>query len=89
MGRVVETMDLKRFSVNRDYVSGKRRNVDNNVNLKGRGSPHPEHLLTRHRYDKICGETVMLSTICQARKAFVYIVSLEFALGNMDQLRQR
>ena len=87
MGRVVDAMDVQDFDTDRHYLSQCKGGLAGSV--KGRGSPHPEHLLTRHRYEKICGETVMLSTISQARKAFVYVVSLEFALGNMDQLRQR
>ena len=78
MGTLVENFD----SLNSGY------GAEYSMNAKGRGEAHPEDLLQAQRYDKICGETVLLKAFCRAREAFVYIVSLEFVLGNMDQLRK-
>jgi len=55
----------------------------------GRGQPHPEELVKQHylnRSRSSLEETPALAAIAQIQKGFLSLVSLEFALGNLDSL---
>mmetsp|Transcript_12960 Transcript_12960/g.14768 ORF Transcript_12960/g.14768 Transcript_12960/m.14768 type:complete len:85 (-) Transcript_12960:135-389(-) len=62
------------------------------VKNRGRGQPHPEKLVKEHYLQRSRSspeETPALSAISQLHKGFLSLVSLEFALGNLDNLIER
>lgn len=55
---------------------------------KGLGQRHPSDMLERYYRTNRKGETPTIDTLSNLHKNFIYIVSLEFALGNLDELKQ-
>lgn len=55
---------------------------------KGLGQRHPSDLLEKHYRSSRKAQTPTIDTLSNLHKNFIYIVSLEFAIGNLDELKQ-
>lgn len=58
-------------------------------NIVGRGQPHPVNLVKEHLRKQSKETPPAMYTVNKIQECFLYLVSLEFLLGNLDTLEKK